>query len=322
MSAGKCKEDSAAQGSFRFWTPTEGRVVLAGAERHAVPLPQVPLPLHPSALVNGEPTDDAVGSGLYDYLRHFPDCKHNRVYAELLKDAYPHYIADLAAMIVMLDHKEVDAPYVQRKVSSLKILALLDPDNVGLQLHLGLCFLDLGLTFNELNHCRSHLLSAMKHLQRVVSMQPDDASSLNALSEIDYLFGDYPAAARNWRRAAAMLGEGESALALLSKAAAVEESEPPDHPLVDELEAIGEAMELHAAGEVRQALEILERLEEQGRIVTEFPSAQFYLLLGSCRQACGETAGAFDAYERALALDPALHQAEAARESILSGGRR
>ncbi len=322
MPAEQDRKNSTTQGAFRFWTPPEGRVVLAGAERQPIPLPRIPLPLHPSALADGDPADDAIGCGIYDYLRQFPDCTHNRLYAELLRDAFSHYIADLAATIVMLDHKEVDAPYVQRKVSSLKILSLLDPDNVGLQLHLGLSYLDLGLMFSELRCCRGHLLSAMKHLQRVATCRPDDAPALNALGQVDYLFGDYPAAARRWRRAAGILGEGEAANSLLSKAAAIEGSELPDHPLVDELETIGEAMALQAAGEVRQALVLLERLEEQGRVVIEFPSAQFYFLLGVCRQACGETAGAFDAYERALALDPAFHQAEAARESILSGGER
>ena len=88
--------------------------------------------MHPEALEAGDPSDDAIGNGLYDYLREFPDCLRNRSYAELLRDAYPHFLADLGAQILMLDHKEVDSTYIRRKITYMKILALLDSENVGL----------------------------------------------------------------------------------------------------------------------------------------------------------------------------------------------
>ncbi|MHB8710670.1 MAG: hypothetical protein ACYC9T_00005, partial [Trichloromonadaceae bacterium] len=119
-------------GDFVFWTPPPATTVEVGADRHPFPLPILPLPVHRQALAEGVPNDAAVGQGLYDYLRQFPDCPHNSVYAELLRDAYPHFLADMGAHILMLENKDVDGHYVRRKLSYLKILALLEPGNAGL----------------------------------------------------------------------------------------------------------------------------------------------------------------------------------------------
>jgi hypothetical protein len=41
----------------------------------------------------------AIGEGVYDFLRHFLDCRHNGAYAQLLLGAYPYYVADLGAQV-------------------------------------------------------------------------------------------------------------------------------------------------------------------------------------------------------------------------------
>ena len=81
--------------NFRLWTPPEGHVVQTGAESTDFQLPAIPLPIKASELENGLPSDDVIGSSLYDYLRQFPDCPYNSEYAALLRDAWPHYISDL-----------------------------------------------------------------------------------------------------------------------------------------------------------------------------------------------------------------------------------
>ena len=304
---------------YVLWTPTPGRVVETGADQHPVALPQLPLPLHREDLA-GEPTSDAIGRGLYDYLRQFPDCPHNSGYAELLRDAFPHYIADLGAQIVMLDHKVVDAPYIRRKLTSLKILALLEPENPGLLQQIGMVNLELGLLFSQLKDCRAHLLDAMGALQRSLKLQPDNPSCLNQLGQIDFLFGDYPSAARRWQGVVELLAEGPTRRALNDKIVQVAGQAIPDHPLVDDLEAIGEALVLYGEGDLRNALLILERLEEEGHVPSEFPSPEFYYLLGMCRGRSGDPAGAFAAFERALMLNPEYAPALQAKDRLLDEG--
>lgn len=305
---------------YVLWTPAAGKAIETGADQHPVALPQLPLPLHRDDVAE-EPTGDAIGRGLYDYLRQFPECPHNVIYAELLRDAFPHYIADLGAHIVMLDHKEVDVPYIRRKLTSLKILALLQPENPALHQQIGMVHLELALIFSQLKDCRRQLLAAMGALQRSLLLQPDNPSCLNQLAQIDFLFGDYPAALRRWRQVIEMLLDGPVRQSLIDKVAQIAGQEIPDHPLVDDLETIGEALDLYGEGDMRGALLILERLEEDGRLPKEFPSAEFHYLLGMCRGRSGDSAGAFAAFENALMLHPDFTPASQAKDRLIDEGR-
>lgn len=304
---------------YLLWTPPAGRAIETGADRHPVALPPLPLPLHRKDLA-GEPTSEAIGRGLYDYLRQFPDCPHNVVYAELLRDGFPHYIADLGAHIVLLEHKEVDAPYIRRKLTSLKILALLQPENPGLFQQIGIVHLELALLFSELKDCRRQLLGAMGALQRSLLLQPNNPFCLNQLGQIDFFFGDYPAAVRRWRQVVELLADGPVQRALGEKIERVAGQPMPEYPLVDDLEAIGDALECYGEGDLRGALTILERLEEEGRVLKEVPSADFYYLLGMCRGRSGDPAGAFAALESALLLNPAHAPAQQAKDRLLDEG--
>jgi tetratricopeptide (TPR) repeat protein len=304
---------------YLLWKPPAGRFVAAGADRHAVPLPEVPLPVYRQDMAAGEPVDEAIGQALYDYLRHFPDCPHNRTYAELLRDAYPHFLADLGAHILMLDNKEVDAPYVRRKLVGLKILALLDPENPGLLQQLGIACYDLGLSFSELQTCRHHLLDAMGYFRRALLQSPSNPLLLNFLGQIDFLLGDYPAAARRWQQVVDALENSPLRQELTGRLQRIAQGSVPDYPLVDDLEWIGEAMGLAGAGDFYGARTILDRLEETGVVTAEFPSAEFYYLLGICRARTGDDAGAFAALEEALALQPDHQEALAEKDRILEG---
>lgn len=304
---------------FLLWTPEEGRCVASGADRHPVPLPLIPLPIHREDCQGNDPSDQSVGQGCYDYLRQFPDCPYNREYAGLLRDAFPQFLADLGAQIAMLEKKEVDAPYVRRKLTYLQIFALLDPENPQLLQGLGRTCYDLALMFAELQRCRYYLLKAMGYLQQSLKRNPQDPTGLNYLGQIDFFLGDYQAAARRWQGVAGMLGEGAPRDALLGKVARIESGAVPDHPLVDDLEAIGGAMELFGAGEISEAAAILERIEEKGIVPTEFSSPEFYYLLGMCRGKEGELAGAFEAFENALDLAPDYEAAREGKNRILEG---
>lgn len=306
-------------GDFAFWDPPAGATVEIGAERQPFALPLLPLPVAREALAEGRPSDAAIGQGLYDYLRQFPDCEHNRVYAETLRDAYPHFLADLGSQILMLENKDVDGHYVRRKLSYLKILALLEPAKVGLLQSVAVTCYELAMTFTEFGQARQHLLGALGYFQRALRLEPDNGFLTNYLAQTSYLLGDFPLAQRLWRTLAQQLPEGEARSALEQKVAAIEADEVPDHPPVDDLELVGLALACYGNRELAAACEIMERLEEEGTILREFPAAEFFYFLAVCRSQTGDAGGAFAALEAALELDPHHEQSLLGRSRLQDG---
>ena len=302
---------------YFFWTPVEGKVVLVGPEQDAIPLPPIPLPIKNELCSAGTPSDDAIGTSLYDYLRQFPDCALNREYAEILRDAYPHFLADLGSQIVMLDHKDVEAPYVKRKIVCMQILLLLDPQNRGLLLQLGINFYELGLMFPELPNCRAHFSRAMRYLSAV----GNDPSALNYLARIDLLLGDYPSAIRRWEQVRDAVADEATREAISDQIASLAAMDEPDRSLLEDLEAIGTAMQLMASNDVEAAKGILERLEEENVVTNQFPNPEFYYMLGICRERTGDPGGAFSAFDQALTLEPGHAPSLEGRERV-SGGLR
>lgn len=300
---------------FVFWQPPVGHTIPVGPDQQPLPLPQIPLPIKLTDM-DDNPSDNAVGEGVYDYLRQFPDCLHNTEYALLLRDGYAHYLADLAAHVVMLDAKDVEPAYVFRKLTYLKILRLLEPDNAGLLWQLSQGFYGLAMIFTELPQVRRHLLDAMRFGQELLKLKTDDQAALNLLAEVDILFGDYPTATSRFRRLLAALTDTQIAERIEARLGSCLEVGLPDHPLVDDLECVGEAMQLYAAKDYRLATELLERLEEDDYFLSELKSADFLCLLGMCRIKTGDRAGAFDALSQALEVEPDHEQARKVIESI------
>ena len=302
---------------FIFWQPPEGYVVHFGADQEKFTLPQLPLPIKIKDIEGEEhPSDNAVGEGVYDYLREFPDCQHNTEYAEILRSAYSHYLADLGAHAVMLDAKDVEPAYVFRKLTYLKILYLLEPDNLGLASQLARGFYDLAMTFTELAQVRRFLLQSMRYGQEIIKIAPDDQSALNLLAEIDILFGDYPTAINRLNRLIGILEDGQAKEKVQNRVDACMAIGFPDHPLIDDLEKIADAMEFYTAGNFSLAAEIMERLEEDDYFLSELKSADFMCLLGMCRLKTGDKAGAFDALTQAVELDPEHEKAQELLDSI------
>jgi tetratricopeptide (TPR) repeat protein len=303
--------------NYVFWRPPEGHVVCFGADQEEYALPQVPLPIKIKNIEGEEhPSDNAVGEGVYDYLREFPDCQDNTAYAEILRDAYSHYLADLGAHAVMLDAKDVESSYIYRKLSYLKILHLLEPENEGLSWQLAEGFYSLAMTFTELAQVRRYLLQAMRYGQNLIKMYPDNQGALNLLAEIDILFGDYPMATNRLNRLLGLLDDVEAKERLQERIDRCMAVGFPDHPLVDDLEQIANVMELYSVGNFTLATEMLERLEEDEYFVRELKSADFMCLLGMCRLKTNDNAGAFDALTQAVELDPEHEKAKELLDSI------
>jgi hypothetical protein len=262
------------------------------------------------------PSDTAIGQSVYDYLRQFPDCIGNRIYAELLRDAFPHFITDLAAQAVMIDAKQVDPAFVMRKLTCLKILCLLEPGNRGLLGQLCSGYFELALEFSELARCRQHLREAMRFGQELLKLDSTDIQALSLLAEIDLFFGDMPAVLDKWGKLADLVEDPSTKDRIKARMAACSNGHCQDTALVDDLEILAEAMHLHAVGDDHQATSLLENLEMQGRLILLLPFADFYWLLGVCRQGCGDAGGAFVALQKALELDPDHAATRAALDSL------
>jgi len=306
-------------GRFYFWTPGPGDGIRVGPEKILVPLELRPLPVHRDEWTGGRPGDDAIGRGIFDFLKWAPDAPEAPYFAELLRDAFPHYLAEIGSQVLMLDAKEVDAPYVKRKINGLKILLLLAPANPDLLFHLGRSLYELALTFTELPGCRGLLLQASGYLDRSVSPSVEALPALNLLGRIDFLLGDYSAAERRWRAALEACDDVPTRRGLDGQIERLAAGPVPARPLVEDLEEIGQAMQFVACGRFSAAGEILERIQESGSVMNECPSAEFLFLLGLCREKNGDPAGAFEAFDQALDLDPENEPARLGRDRILDG---
>lgn len=311
------REDYPLSTEYRFYTPSGGRSVSVGAEEQQVLLPEIPLPVE--ITVGAEPTDKQIGVGLYNYLRRFPDCPFCSDYAHLLQQAFPYYLSDIGAQIIMLEAKDVDAPYIRRKIGFLKILALLEPQNPQLLQKIGIAYFELGMIYVELINIRREFSHAINFLQRALQVNPQDTTTLNALGQISFLAGDYPAVLRYWQGVIDLIPDCTAKDELCKRVARVADGLHPQRPLIDDLESIGVATEHFAAQEYSAANVIMDRLEEEGVIPRELPSPEFYYFLGLCREKNGADAGAFEAYSRALEIDPQHHAAKEGIDRIQGG---
>ncbi|MDO3379654.1 tetratricopeptide repeat protein [Geoalkalibacter halelectricus] len=312
--------DSLAPKFYRLWTPPPGTTVAVGADRTPMSLPQIPLPLHRQGGEEALPDDNAIGSGLFDYLREFPDCPHNRAYAELLRDAFPHYIAEIGSQLAMLDAREVDPPYIRRKITFMRILLLLNPDNAGLYMQLGMAHYQVGMMFSELRTCRFDLLKALAYLQKALSLSARNAAIYNYLGQIDFYLGDYPGAARHWRGIHDQLPEGAARQELARRLEMIERGEVPDHPLIDHFETIGKALAAYRDGFADRALRDMEAVAADEYFRSFYQAPEFYHFLGLCRERCEDPSGAIAAFAEALAIDEDFEPAREGFERVHQQG--
>ncbi|MDD2367233.1 MAG: hypothetical protein PHN84_13820 [Desulfuromonadaceae bacterium] len=250
-----------------------------------------------AALNSGEPDYDMVGRGIYQALRLDADCVWAAEYASVLKEAYPHIVAELGGQIVMLDAKEVDSPYLDRKINFLKIMALFDPDNAGLLLEIARTYMDKGSRLSSMQYAVVCWYAAEKQLAAALSMSPEDKHIRYEYGEALYMLGRYRQAAEIWSNLSDSLEPSEKAR-IEARVVSINAAKTPAVPPVDYLTALSVAVEQQHNGFNSDAAAIIEDVLSDSVFVDQFPMNEVYYLLGICYQECGQMAEAAEAFKR------------------------
>lgn len=287
---------------IRYFTPPDdyllsgrdGRVAIRWAGKPPVPLLEEDFV---AAEASGVPDYDMVGRGIYQALRLNPDCAGGAGYAAVLKEAYPHIVSELGGQIIMLDAKEVDTPYLDRKINFLKIMALLDPDNAGVPLEIARTYVDKGSRLSSMQHAVTCWYAAEKQLKIALELKPEDIHAAYEYGETLYVLGRYEQAAEIWSGLITVLGTAERAR-VEARIAAILAGKVPLVPPLDYLTALSVAVEQHHNGFVDDAAAIIKDVLSDQIFAEQFPLNEVYHLLGTCYQEIGMVAEAAEAFKR------------------------
>ncbi|MDA8428669.1 MAG: tetratricopeptide repeat protein [Geobacteraceae bacterium] len=260
-----------------------------------------PIPLladdFPASAGQVTPDYDMVGRGIYQALRLNPDCAYAEEYAAILKEAYPHIISELGGQIIMLDAKEVDTPYLDRKINFLKIMALLDPLNAGVHLEIARTFSEKGSRLGTLHQAVDSWYGAEKFLKRSLALDPANQHAAYEYGEALYVLGRYEQAAETWHQVLGGLGFSDQKK-VESRIASIQTGKLPLVPPLDYLSAIAVAVESRHTGRTDEAAAIIEDVLADPVFAEQFPMSEIYYLLGTCYQEMGMAHEAAEAFKR------------------------
>ena len=314
----KTSEVTPLEGMAYFF-PADDAVLTAREGRVSILYDGLPIPLLMddfTALENSAaPSYDAVGRGLYQALRLDPECQHSERYALIIRDAYPHLLAELITHLLMLDKKDVDIAYIDRKIASLKILSLLQPDDYRIPFEIGRSYLEKGTTLSAVHMAAMSLYKALDYLERANHMDAGDPLLAATLGEVAYLLGKYEKAEKFWRDILQSV-EGGQKERLEKCLAAIAGGNLPRVAPVDYLEAAGAAFELHEQGEYEEAGAILSDILDDAVFVEHFPLPQLNHILGLCCERMALPRYAEEYYRQALAIDPDFVEASRALDAL------
>jgi tetratricopeptide (TPR) repeat protein len=250
-----------------------------------------------SAEASGAPDYDMVGRGIYQTLRLNPDCVGAAGYAAVLKDAYPHIVSELGGQIIMLEAREVDTPYLDRKINFLKILALLDSGNAGLPLEIARAYVDKGSRLSSMQYAVACWYAAEKQLKTAHDLNPGDMHAAYEYGEALYVLGRYEQAAEIWSEVISLLEPAERAR-VEARVAGILAGKIPKVPPLDYLTALSVAVELHHSGLSDDAAVIIKDVLADTVFAEQFPMNEVYYLLGTCYQEIGLMDEATEAFKR------------------------
>ena len=271
----------------------DGMVAILWAGKPPIPLLEEDL----TALTGGLPDYDMVGRGIYQALRLNPDCTGAAMYAEVLREAYPHIISELGGQIIMLEAKEIDTPYLDRKITLLKIMALLDPDNAGLPLEIARAYVDKGSRLASMQYCVTCWYAAEKHLKAALALNPGDRHAIYEYGEALYVLGRYDQAAEIWSDVISLL-EPTERTQVEARIAGILAGKIPLVPPLDYLTALSVAVEQHGNGFNDDAASIINDILADPVFAEQFPLNEVYYLLGTCYQEVGLMTEAAEAFRR------------------------
>ena len=272
----------------------DGRVAISWNGRPPVPLLDQDYPL---AEESGAPDYDMVGRGIYQALRLDPGCVGAAEYAAVLKEGYPHIVSELGGQIIMLDAREVDTPYLDRKINFLRIMALLDPANAGLPLEIARACVEKGSRLSSLHQAVFCWYDAEKYLRRALELNPADHQAAYQYGEALYVLGRYGQAAEVWRECLAGFDAVDQAR-IEARIAGIRAGQLPLVAPLDYLTALSVAVEQHHAGQNAGAVAIIEDVLADPVFAEQFPLNEVYYLLGTCYQEAGMPDKAAQAFKR------------------------
>ena len=307
---------------IRYYIPPADAVLTGLDGKVRITYGDLPVPLMEEdfdSMDGGHPSYDAVGRGIFHALRGNPDCVFGQRYAELLKEAYPHFLAELASHIVMLDKKDADVAYLDRKINYLKIFALIEPENPQLLREVGACLLDKGVSLATVQLVTLTLYQAERFLRRAFLLAADDVQAKHHLGEVSYLLGKYEDAAALWHDLLAGLS-GSEAEKLQVRLRRLEAGKIPLVPVVDYLEALGIAFDCHQRGEFAEAAAILLDVIDDEVFREEYPMPEIWYLLGACYTDMAMPKFAENYLREAVRLDPAHAAAQSALDALAAAG--
>jgi tetratricopeptide (TPR) repeat protein len=240
---------------------------------------------------------DMVGRGIYQALRLDPGCTGAADYAAVLKEAYPHIVSELGGQIIMLDARDVDGPYLDRKINFLRIMELLDPANAGLPLEIARTFVEKGSRLSNLQLAVASWYGAEKYLRRSLELNRADFQAAYEYGEALYVLGRYEQAADVWRNC--LPGYDAAGQARIeARITAIQAGQLPLVAPLDYLTALSVAVEQHHTGQNEGAIAIIEDVLTDVVFGEQFPLHEVYYLLGSCYQEAGLMDKAAQAFKR------------------------
>jgi len=305
-----------------YYHPRPGTTVTAKDGFVTICIDDVPIPLCDEDFTmladSAVPDYDMVGRGIYEALRKNPDILHAPRYAAILKEGYSHYLAELGSLVLMLDRKDVDPVYLDRKITYLKIFRLLEPSNHRLFYEIGATYHRKGTTLDACREISYNLFKAEEYLLGAWELAPDDPEVVALLAEVSYILGRYDRAALLWGRLVGRLegGEGEKVSTWINR---IQNGELPFVPVVDYLEATAVAFDLAQRTEYEEAAAILSDIMEDRGFREGYPFPELWCVLGRCHEALSVWDAARSCYREALALRPGYEEAAEGLDRIGRG---
>lgn len=265
-----------------YFQPAEGFRLTGRDGLVDIPWQNQPIPLldqdYRAALETGAPGYDQVGTGIYQALRRNPECSDAQFYADILRQAYPHIIAEIGGEAIMLDAKDVELPYLDRKIILLKIMALLEPDKPGLWREIGRTLMEKGCRLEGCHLAVQSWYGAEKYLTRAMNNDPEDLHTCYQLGEVHYILGHYDQALALWEK---MLDASPASdkQAIRIRVDAIRNKSLPMVPPVDYLTALSVAFEQQQESNLEEAAAIVEDVLADPVFCAQFPMAEVHRFL-------------------------------------------